>query len=148
MRLFFLFVLLQFSVLTSSFAQPDEYLSDQLMLDVVTHDGNPKSWLQFYIPNNQRKIGIKAKFDIKHVRAAIITDMNAVEKRCSSNALENLVFFSFEPSINLNHFTTRISKPCIYKRTAKLKLRIATKDDKRFFKTFEFSVHPNSKAAN
>ena len=127
-------------------AQPVETHSDKLKLNVITHDGKPESWLQYYIPNNQRAIPIEAVFDIDKVRAAVVTDMHVVENKCDEWQTKHIVYFAFDPTLNLKKFTTRINKPCIYNRTAKLKLHIVTQDKKRYYTIAEFTVHPHSQA--
>lgn len=127
-------------------AQPAEKKSGKLRLSVITHDGKPESWLEFYIPNNQRRIPVVAEFDIGNVRAAIITDMHAVENKCDESQTRHIAYFAFDPSLNLKKFTTRINKPCIHNRTAKLKLGIATQSDERYYTIGVFTVHPHSQA--
>lgn len=141
-----LLLLLLFTLIQATAAQPLAKQSDKLKLSVITHDGKPESWLEFYIHNKQRRIPIQASFNISHVRAAIITDMHAVENKCGKTQTQHIAYFSFDPALNLKQFKTRINKPCIFKRKAKLKLEIATKDDKRYYTTQVFKLHPNSPA--
>ncbi|MDH5446524.1 MAG: hypothetical protein OEY52_13295, partial [Gammaproteobacteria bacterium] len=139
-----LFIILLFLSIPLAVAQPPEQKSHKLNLEVITHDGKPENWLQHYVPNKQRQIPVQAQFNISHVRAALITDLNAAEKKCSGWQTKNIAYFEFDPALNLKQFKTRINKPCIHKGSARLKLSVATKADKRFYTIGTFKVHPDS----
>jgi hypothetical protein len=69
-----------------------------------------------------------------------------VNKKCGDTHPKNIFYLKIDPELNLKNITTRINKPCIVKRTATLKLRVATKNDHRYYSIGTFSVHPLSSA--
>ncbi len=99
--------------------------SDKLNISGVLKDQNPENWLRDYgamEPKKEKLIRITAKFDLENVRALIIADMNAVDKKCGPQQLDDLLYLSFDPTKNIKRITTRIHKPCFAGRNAVFRL--------------------------
>lgn len=120
--------------------------SERLMLKVKTHDGNPASWLKHYIPSKERSIVIIANFDIEHVKTILISDENARLGKCGDQQTEHLFYLSIDANYSLKSLATRIDKPCLYQRSALLKLQVEDADGHRYYNASTFAIDPLSDA--
>ncbi len=124
--------------------------SDKLKITAQTHDGKPESWLRFYNVDvaeeneYEKRIYITAEFDISNVTDMIITDMNAVNKKCGKKYEKHFLYLSFDPSKNLKKITTRIHLPCFVQNKAVFKLAVKTANGGRFFNISTLTAHPDA----
>ncbi|VAW97134.1 hypothetical protein MNBD_GAMMA23-1277 [hydrothermal vent metagenome] len=124
--------------------------SDKLKITVQTHDGKPESWLRFYNVDvaeeneHEKRIGITAEFNIPNVTDMIITDMNAVNKKCGKKYGKHFLYLSFNPSNNLRKITTRIHLPCMVENKAVFKLVVKTADGGRYYNITTLTAHPDA----
>jgi hypothetical protein len=125
-------------------AEPEYRQSGLLDIRSETASGKARSWLEGYEPHLEKTIPITAVFRIKNVRALLITDMNALAGKCGDNRPHNILYLAFDPGTGLKRITTRIHKPCSYQRKTVLRIRVITKDNKRYFNTRVLVAHPGT----
>ncbi len=124
--------------------------SDKLKITARTDDGKPENWLRFYNVDvaedneSEKRIYITAEFDVKNVTDMIITDMNAVNKKCGKKHEKHFLYLSFNPDRNIKKITTRIHLPCFVQNKAVFKLAVKTANGGRFYNITILTAHPDA----
>ncbi len=124
--------------------------SDKLKIMARTMDGKPESWLRFYNVDvaeeneSEKRIYITAVFDMLSVTDLIISDMNAINKKCGKMHEKHFLYLSFDARKNLKKITTRIHLPCFVQNKAVFKLVVKTADGGRYFNITTLTAHPDA----
>lgn len=142
LKIFYLFLVISNPLLADS----STTLSDRLTVIPKTFDGKTGSWLKHYDPSINKAIPITIKFKVPKVKSILLTDLNASNKTCTGKPVENMLYLSFDPDKNLQQITTRINKPCLIDRQAKLKVTILTKYGNRLYSVTHIPIDPLSTA--
>lgn len=151
MKLFYTAILLAFFQPTYAEDKVESIQNDKLKILASTHDGKPidkpENWLRFYQlkePSVENRIYITAEFDVPDVKAIIIKDVNALNKKCGPKHMETFLYLAFDPTNNLKKITTRIHKPCFVERKAVFELLVKTSDGKRYHNITTLTANPNA----
>jgi len=115
--------------------------SDKIAIQLLPYKDDPKNFLRFTSNRIDKNIRISIKLDIKNVKLVDISDIYADEERCDYRHSTKVAYLYFDPPVNTNEVITTISKPCVYKHNAKLKLKIATANNEFLYRTYTFPVH-------
>lgn len=118
--------------------------SDKIVLQLLPYENDPKNFLRFTSNRVDRDIRVSIQPNLQNVKLIDIVDVYAKEERCDYRHAAKASYQYFNPPINTKEIITTISKPCVYKHNAKLKLKIATQQKEHFFRIYTFPVHPLS----
>lgn len=128
----------------AGFKAPTFIASDKIVLQLLAYENDPKNFLRFSNNRVDRDIRISVQPNLKNVKLIDIIDIYAKEERCDYRHSAKSSYQYFDPPINTKEIITTISKPCIYKHNAKLKLKIATQQKEHVYRIYTFPVHPLS----
>jgi len=123
---------------------PQFVQSAKINLQLLPYGNDPKNFLRFTSNRVDRNIRISIQPNVKNVKLVDITDIYAEEERCAYRHSSKVSYQYFDPPTNTKEMITTISKPCIYKHNAKLKLKVATEQKQYLYRIYTFPVHPLS----
>jgi len=118
--------------------------SDDIAIQLLPYEDDPQNFLRFTSNRIDRNIRFSVKLNVKDIKLIDITDIFAEEERCDYRHSAKVSYSYFEPPINAREVIMTMSKPCIYKHNARLKLRIATDNNEFLYRVYTFPVHPLS----
>jgi len=118
--------------------------SKEIAIQLLPYQDDPKSFLRFSSNRIDRNIRFSVIINVKDVKLIDISDIYAVEERCDYRHSTKVSYSYYEPPINVREVIMTMSKPCIYKHNAKLKLKVATDNNEFLYRTYTFPVHPLS----
>jgi len=125
---------------------PNYITSEKIKIQVQTNDDDPKSWLKMYFPTVERNIPIIIEFDVENVVLVNITDEQAGKGLCERHYPENLFYLLSKTPMKTKRIKTLIGKPCLINRSAKMKLRIISKQKEYLERIHSFTIDPISGA--
>lgn len=149
MARFYLFILILMSsvhcVAESPTQKKHHYKkSNEITIQLLPYQDDPKNFLRFSSNRIDRNIRFSVKLNVKDVKLIDITDIYAEEERCDYRHSTKISYSYFDPPVNVREVIMTMSKPCIYKHNARLKLKVATDNNEFFYRIYTFPVHPLS----